>query len=290
MHFLLTLFAGILGAAGSLSMRAFQTNFQKTQLDLRLYQTCYMCLAAFLYLIVSGFSLPTTPTAWLLAFCFSLCLSVSAYCAAEYMLCGPLSLGSIIVSCNVILPIFVGCIFYREKLTVLQIVGFLLLLLTFFFASYRTSANEQKISLKWYILVFLCFLANGCGSLCLNGYAKIATSGNDSFLAASYMLAAVTLLAYYLILSLTRHDKSCIPLRPSFMILLLISGFSCGAVNFLLLYLNRHINASVLYPLYNSMSAVTISISSCLVFREALTKQKTCAIITGICAIVLLNI
>ena len=54
--------------------------------------------------------------------------------------------------------------------------------------------------------------------------------------------------------------------------------------------LNTSMPASVLYPMVNGGIGVIVAIVSCTIFREKLTVPKVLAILTGLGAIVLLNL
>ena len=60
--------------------------------------------------------------------------------------------------------------------------------------------------------------------------------------------------------------------------------------NGLLMGLNTSMPASVLYPMVNGGIGVIVAIVSCTFFRERITAQKLLAILTGLGAIVLLNL
>ena len=291
MQYILALLSGVVGSFNSLSMRLYQTRYQRNQLDLRLFQVLSLFTSMLFYLVISGFQLPAKPAAWILSICFSLCITFSFYASAEYMRSGPMSLGAVIVSCNVVIPIIVGVLFYDETLRLVSIVGIAMLLAMLILSSYSKGESKRETTLRWYILVLLCFLGNGCGSLCLNGYATLSLGNNNSFLAVSYGLSAITMLAYYLFKAGKNRDQRHKPnFSPISIVLVIVSGLAGGCVNFLLLFLNQTMNASILYPLYNSSIAIMVTISSCIAFREKLTKQKLIAIIIGICAVICLNL
>lgn len=60
--------------------------------------------------------------------------------------------------------------------------------------------------------------------------------------------------------------------------------------NGMTLLLNGMMDASVLYPLYNGLNVVLLTLVSCLAFRERMTGKKIVILAVGICAIVLMNL
>lgn len=49
-------------------------------------------------------------------------------------------------------------------------------------------------------------------------------------------------------------------------------------------------DTTVLYPLYNGLNVVLLTVVSCLAFRERMTRKKLMILFVGICAIVLMNL
>ena len=113
MNFLLLILSGAIASVSGLSIRSFQLYIQKHPLQMPFYQVCSMSIGCIIYLILAGFALPTSTESWLLAIGFGLCLTTSSIGYTEAMHNGPFSLTGIINSCNVLIPILVGCIVFK---------------------------------------------------------------------------------------------------------------------------------------------------------------------------------
>ena len=114
MNFLLAILSASAHSVNSISLRLYQTNFQKSVADLRLFQGLAMLLAAVCYWGLNRFSLQLETAGLLLALCYGLDLVLTGITVSICYLCGPMSLTSVISNACVVLPIAVGCIFYQE--------------------------------------------------------------------------------------------------------------------------------------------------------------------------------
>ena len=292
MNFLLAFLSASAHSMNSISLRLYQTKLQKNTADLRLYQSLYMFLAALGYLSFNGLRLQLDTTGLLLALCYGIDLAMTGTLVSACYQCGPMSVTSVITNACVALPIAVGCLFYREIMTASQILGCVLLGVTFLLSSLGGKEKTAHIAPKWYPLVALAFFANGMGAVLLNIYGRVAGSGErNSFLAVGYCVAAVI---YQIIHQLEARKTGKIQLRsffkPLLPVLVVLAAMGGFIGNGLLMSLNTSMPASVLYPMVNGGIGVIVAIVSCTFFREKLTVQKLLAILTGLGSIVLLNL
>ena len=121
MNFLLALLSASAHSVNSISLRMYQTKLQKSMADLRLFQGLVMLIASVGYWVMNGFSLALETKGLLLALCYGLDLVLTGITVSTCYQCGPMSLTSVISNACVVLPIAVGCIFYREIMNVNQI-------------------------------------------------------------------------------------------------------------------------------------------------------------------------
>ena len=291
MNFLLLIFCGIIASVSGLSIRSFQLYIQKHPLQMQFYQMFSMGIGAIIYLVLSGFILPTTKDAWMLALSFGVCLAVSSIGYAEAMHNGPFSLTGIINSCNVLIPILVGCIAFQEQLLLPHVIGIVLLLCTFILPGIGSQGQQQEIRPVWYPLILLSFLGNGFGAVILSAFNKLPDAGSsDSFMAVGFLFGALLILSYVFICK-ARRPGAVIALEPSWRLagLLSVSALCVFGCNSLLIRLAAVYPGSMLFPVYNGVSSVLSCLASCIVFREPIDKKKFITIILGLGAVILLN-
>ena len=292
MNFLLAILSASAHSVSSVSLRLYQTKLQKSVADLRLYQGFSVFVAAVLYWVLNGFSLKLETAGLLLALCYGLDLVLTGITVSICYQCGPMSLTSVISNACVVLPIAVGCIFYDESLNLNQIIGCVLLFITFVLPCLERGDRNGKISWKWFPLIFLAFFFNGMGAVLLNIYGRVASAaGRNAYLTIGYFTCAV----FYLIVSLFHHKKMNLKPGKGFfspLLAIILAGSATGSFlgNGILMALNTRMPATILYPMVNGGIGVLVAIVSCTVFKEKLTKLKFIAILTGVASIIFLNI
>ena len=292
MNFLLLLLSGAISSLSGLSIRSFQIYIQKHPLQMQFYQVLSMGIGGTVYLVLSGFTLPGSPAAWALALAFGVCLAASSIGYAEAMHNGPFSLTGIINSCNVLIPILVGCIAFKEQLLLPHIAGILLLLATFVLSGIGNGREQREIRPIWYFQIMLSFLANGFGAVILSAFNKLPTPcSSNSFMAVGFLFGTLLLLLYVL-LSRSRKADNAFLLQPSWRLagLLSVSALCVFGCNSLMIRLAAVYPSAMLFPVYNGISSVLSCLASCLLLRESMDRKKFVTLLLGIGAVVLLNL
>lgn len=290
MAIILALTSALSHAMGNVSLRAYQTKLQKTTADLRLFQCLYIFAASVLYFLSVGGRLELTGAGLWLALLYGLDLALCFMMTAACYNCGPMSLTSIITNACVVLPILVGCIWYDEVLRLPQIIGCVLLAVTFLLSGLGSGAGG-KISLRWYPMVFFAFFLNGMGAVLLNIYGRVAPAGaRNSFLSLGYFAASVFLLGVFLSRPKVERPGKRAVIRPLFFLLAAICCLGSFVGNGILMSLNTAMPATILYPLVNGGIGVFVAIASVVIYREKLTVNRLFAVLTGLGAIVVLNL
>ena len=292
MHLLLSFVAAVTAAVNSIGIRLFQEKVQKNRRDLQAYQTLYIFLSSVVFLLISGFRFPVTTEGRLLTIGFGLALALSTIGMAESFLCGPMSLSSVIISCNVLMPIVYGCLVYRESIGIFHLLGIMFLLATFVLTGIGAKEGKRGISLKWILLVLTAFFGNGLGAIIETIYSRLPEANNNNgFMSISFFLGSLMLLGYVTFSGRNGRKKQepvCVTLP--FVGLAVWAALGCFVTNMLLLYLCGEMPASLLYPVYNGVNGVLVTVFSCVFFREKMDRKKLLMILLGICAVVFLNL
>ena len=74
---------------------------------------------------------------------------------------GPLSYTTLFFSFGLLVPIVFGLFFWNENIGILQLIGLLLLLVTFYVGNESSQNGEQKWGGKWLTFCIIAFIANG---------------------------------------------------------------------------------------------------------------------------------
>ena len=204
---------------------------------------------------------------------------------------GSLAKTTLITSYSLLVPAFAGLIVLREPIGVPMAVGLVLLAVSLWLTNYRKNKadDKEKVTLKWVIYVILGFVGNGmCSTV-----QKLAPHFVDSAVLNQnmYMIAALGLSSVVLISSsfLTKETDLKATLRHGAP-LSLFCGLFNGAVNYLAIYLNQFIPASVMFPVLSAGELILIFPYSLLVCHEKFTKKQWAGFAIGVVSVVLLNL
>ena len=205
--------------------------------------------------------------------------------------CGSLAKTTLITSYSLMVPALAGLIVLREPLGVPMLVGMVLLVLSLWLTNYRkksADAPKEKITLKWIVFVLLAFVGNGMCSTVQKLTPHFLGSDINQNL---YMIAALGLSSVVLITAsfLTKETNLKATLKIGAP-LALLDGLFNGAVNYLAIYLNQFIPASVMFPVLSAGEIILIVPYSLLVRREKFTAAQWMGFGIGVVSAVLLNL
>ena len=205
--------------------------------------------------------------------------------------CGSLAKTTLITSYSLLVPAFAGLIILREPLGIPMIAGMILLVLSLWLTNHRkktADAPKEKISLKWLVFVLLGFIGNGMCSTVQKlapHYLGADVNLTLSTIAALGLSTAVLIAASFL----TKETDLKSTLRVGGP-LSLFCGLFNGAVNYLAIYLNQFIPASVMFPVLSAGELILIVPYSLLVRREKFTAAQWIGFGVGVVSVVLLNL
>ncbi len=205
--------------------------------------------------------------------------------------CGSLAKTTLITSYSLLVPAFAGLIVLREPMGVPMLVGMVLLVLSLWLTNYRKTAPDapkEKITAKWVIFVLLGFIGNGmCSTVQKLTPHFLGADVNQNL----YMIVALGLSSAVLITAsfLTKEADPKATLRVGAP-LSLFCGLFNGAVNYLAIYLNQFIPASVMFPVLSAGEIILIVPYALLVRREKFTAVQWVGFGVGVASVILLNL
>lgn len=199
---------------------------------------------------------------------------------------GPLSLTGLVNNLAMVVPIAVSAIFYKEPLSALRIAGIILTIVALFINT-KVDADSH-ISKKWCIIIALSFIANGLVASTTKIYSyNVGGNESFSFVACSYLTAAVLSAIVYLVFKLNNKPKT-FKYRPTVFALTAIVGILLGSFQSLYTYASSIIDGTLLFPAYNGGATLLVTLSGVILFREKLSKRQLLGVLTGAAAIILM--
>ncbi|MBE5752054.1 MAG: hypothetical protein E7357_06535 [Clostridiales bacterium] len=222
----------------------------------------------------------------LLGALFGLVVCVQGVATLLALRIGPMSFTTVIVSFSTVLTALSGALFWDEVLKPLQIVGIVLMAVSFVFAVEKES-DEKSGSWKWLLLCLLAFVCSGGVGLMQKIHQTSAHKAElNAFLITSSAVSAV--FSACALALMKRKEKT--PLLPKnekgsvawVLLALIVAAGALGSVNHKLnLHLSGVMDSAVFFPIVNGGGLVLATITALIVFREKLTKKQWCGVIVG---------
>ena len=226
---------------------------------------------------------------FLLAILFAAVSFINTYTATRALVLGPLAYTCVIAAASSIIPVLYGRFFLGEQITVFQIIGMVLILISVFL-SVETQGEKKKASLRWLGYALLNFLMNGTiGVLQKIHRASAHAHESNEYLLIMFFFMALITAGYLVILRKKGTVRSAKPLKmPKVFLVLLAAGVSAGLINVLNLYLSGAFDAAFLFPVLNGGGTLAALILAFVVFKEKFTLRRSIGLAVGVLALMFL--
>jgi len=243
--------------------------------------------AVMVFLITSAGNLTFTADTVGWAAAFAAAYSISVISSINAIRLGPLSLTSLIISCSLIIPTLFGLIFLDEEVSKWMVAGIMLLLVTLVLVNIEKKTAERRITLKWGICVLLAFIGNGACST-VQKFQQIASGGRykDEMMILALMVVITVMV---LLAGLTERKQAFAHLKSGIGYFTLC-GAANGVVNYLVMVLSNRMPASVMFPVISAGGVVLAALIAIFIYKEKLQPQQWLGMLSGILAIILLNL
>ena len=209
---------------------------------------------------------------------------------------GPMSYTSVIISFSTLISALSGVMFFDESLGWAQIVGIVLMLVSFILAA-KSGGEEKKANLKWLSLCLVAFVATGGIGI----MQKVHQSSEhreelNAFLIIAFVSSAIlctifaTLLKRHESKTTNTTDKERKSRKRLWLLLgIMIAGGACVAANNKFnLYLSGVMDSAVFFPIVNGGGLVLTTLSAVLLFKERLSAKQWIGVVFGIASVVFL--
>lgn len=191
---------------------------------------------------------------------------------------GGVSVSSLFYSCGFLLPTFTGVLFYEETVSVFQLVGVALILVSFII----TTSRGERLTVKWFVLAIAALLCNGAVGVLQKLFRMSEYKAEQSGLMVVAFLVG-TLFAFLLM-------PKRRPFLPSarFLGTAAVSGTTLGLVNTINVHISGLLPSIVVFPSVNGGGIVAAALLAYLLIGEKLSKKKTAGVLLGVLAICLI--
>ncbi len=228
------------------------------------------------------------PLLWIPAVGFGVSYAVGTAFVVLAIRNGSLAKTTLVTSYSLLIPAFAGLLILDEPAELHMLVGIFLLILSLWLTHHRKE-NGSRPTLVWGICVGLAFAGNGLCSTVQKlapHYAAVAREGQTVYMTMAFGLASLILMSASF---LTRERERGTTLHRGIP-LAILCGLCNGCVNLLVLYLNSHIPASVMFPSVSAGQIILVCMYARLICREQYSKKQWAGFAVGILSVILLNL
>lgn len=268
-------------AQGSLSRRAVKNG--RDMFTLNGY--IFICV----FVLLGAMSLRALPPKQVILWAAALSvLTMMFQCAyTEAFRCGPISITLILVTFNLAFPVLAGVMFLNEKLSAVNSAGFVFMAAAFVLIYGK--ADSGRVNKRWLIFTLTALVGSGLSNTVIQLFSRCEWSTyNKQMLAVNYLFSAV--ICFAVSLAMHRRGENNVRLEKKTLLLILTVTLALGANNVLLSEFLKTIPGSLLYPAYNVSVAVLTVAADMLIFKEKISRKQLVGIVSGITAVLLLNL
>lgn len=248
--------------------------------------------AAFFSLLFSGFRLRTlfniSSYSLSMAVLFALCVVVTYLSQTKAMSCGNGSTTMLIYSTGFLVPILFGSIFYRETVSVVQLLSLGLLLIALVLILRPSSAARIKPSLTWIFFSFLSAFGSGMIAVLQKIHQRSSQADEFALLLTWEFIIAGTVLS--LITALLTKPSAQSSLTKKRLLVAGCSGFFVCALNTLNIRLAGKLPAIIVFPIYNIGNLILSGVLCAILFREKISRRELLGFGIGCVALLLIGI
>lgn len=183
-------------------------------------------------------------------------------------------------SSGMIVPCLIGALFWNEPLKVLSMVGILLVVASVVLLK-DANGTKNKYNLCGILCGAVVFVGSGLVMVCqkLMGI-YFANQSVNAYNFYSFVVA-------FLVLSFSKgRGQRVKPILP----FALLSAVSLVIVSVVMTLLSNKVPSAVMFPLFNGLGIILVSLGSIPVFKEKLTCKKLAGLILGVLGLCLINI
>lgn len=239
----------------------------------------------FTWLLASG-EVTITLSAICFGIIYGVILCLFLYFKNQSIATGPVSLTALIGNCAFIIATWFGVIYVPERISVFQLFGMALIVLSLFLCI-NPKKSAEKLSKKWFIYCIAFFFAGGCIGIFYKVFGKsdAAQEVNGMMLTASIVSCVLFFVTGIIVNKSARLPMPSI--KKEALVYILLSGITGCVYIRLNVTLSSLIPSAIFFPIANGGIVIFTTIGGAFLFKEKLNKVQLSGIAVGLIAIVI---
>ena len=230
--------------------------------------------------------------AWQWGMAYGTVMAAFLLCKMQAMATGPVSVTSFIGCSSLLIATAFGVVYFRERVSTVQLIGVALLLFALFLATVgaQSKADHQaKGSRSWPLWCVLFFVCSGATGIIfkLHQSSSVRNEIDGMMLAAAVTATVLFVLASLLVQRKADRSLPRVP-RSAWLFVAACGVVSCG-YNRLNIRLSGALPSILFFPAFNGAVILLSSLLAAILFREKINRRQAAGIAVGIAALVLVS-
>lgn len=285
MHYLLLFVSVSLDTLKNTYYNYFGKSVMKGHRDTLLFNAV-SCVGAVVYFLIRGGNLQISTYSMVMALIFGAVTVAAQYFALLAMGLGSMSYSVLFTYLSMLIPTLFGVFYYSQAVTTLQIIGLILMIVSFFLSC--DLRDKKNMNLKWLLAALGSFVGWGLVGVCQQLHQNSAYAWElGGFLLWTFIFSAIMFTVLFLFSKKDGSTKGSF--RPFPILLMLLTGVAIGAINEINLYLSGAMPGIIFFPIVNGGVIILSALSAILLFRERLPKMQLIGLIAGIISVLCLG-
>lgn len=244
-----------------------------------------------LILLLSGSSIHldfyTILTSLLFGLMLGLCMLVTFYS----MQVTTVAISSLFTASSVMIPCIFGAIFFKETINLINIVGFVVFLISVYLIVSKNQEKKMKFGFKALLACLGVLFTNGFGSIAIQLFGKCVPNGEESvFMFLSYCMQSVTLLVIYLVYSAKSKSQQSTKISAGMWFYGVLGMVPAFLIQQIMASLASSISALVIFPITMGSSIMMGVVVGWLCFKEKITTKGLLGVLGGILSLIMINL
>ncbi len=265
----------------------FGKNMMKGNRDTLFFNTI-CCVGAVIYFVCRGADFTVSSYSMVMALIFGAVTVAAQYFGLLSMGLGPMSYSVLFTYLSMLIPTLFGVFYYGNNPSALQIIGIVLMLVTFVLSC--ELKGNTRVSVKWLFAAFGSFLGWGLVGVCQQLHQNSEYAGElTGFLLWTFIFSTVF---FGILFVFSKKEKAEVEQQKKgfpAILLMLFTGAAIGAINEINLYLSGAMNPVIFFPIVNGGVILLSGIAAICVFREKLSIKQWWGLVAGFASIMCLG-
>lgn len=280
-------------------MRVVQSVFGKKANNLLpdgvLPYTKYIFLSKILATIFALIAILLTPTGFsgfdlttlIIAACSGIFLALSSLCGIKALKSGTMVLSSIFATAGLIVPSFLGVLFFDEIINPFQYLFMLILFGSMWILASASKKIYGQFSAKNIIYLVGNLISNGMVMFCQKLFGEIRPEGNVSlFSMLTFAVPALVLFVSLLFIKKDNSNNESVSFPKQIYVCVLFLAAAVFVIQQFVTILTSQMSTILLFAFVNCGATIISALVGAVMYKEKLTLKSSLAVIVGVIALI----